>query len=135
MQQEYDSIPERLLVVRRRTGLSQNEFAEKVGVSPRAYRNYELAIRDVPVALVIGVHRAFNVSFNWLLLGEGPDLPQPASDVFLRILQALRDFQNKRSITFSVEKEARLFEYLYSQIYSARGMSDGEVNAFLETAA
>ncbi|MFX4297299.1 MULTISPECIES: helix-turn-helix domain-containing protein [Roseobacteraceae] len=135
MKRKYASIAERLLVVRRRAGLSQADFAERIDISPRAYRNYELAVRDVPVALVIGVHREFDVGFSWLLLGEGADAPQASVAALERALVAVRDFQQERFLEFSTEKEARLIHYISTQAASGRDMSDAEINTFLETAA
>lgn len=135
MQHEYASIAERLLVVRRRSGLSQTDFAKRIGISPRAYRNYELAVRDVPVALVIGVHNEFEVGFSWLLLGEGADTALASVSALERALSAVRHFQKDCSLTFSTEKEARLIHYISTQAASGRDMTDTEITSFLETAA
>lgn len=135
IQLQYASIAERLLVVRRRAGLSQADFAKRIGISPRAYRNYELAVRDAPVALIIGVHKKFEVGFGWLLLGEGPDTPLASSSELERALNAVREFQKDRALELSTEKEARLIHYICSQAASGRDMTDAEITAFLETAA
>ena len=79
--------------VRKSVDLTQAEFAEKLGVSPRAYSGYELDERDLPVSIVVKLHESFNVSANWLLLGEGAqsseDLAQYVEDATIATLEFL----------------------------------------------
>lgn len=132
-QHENETIAERLLIVRRRSGLSQSEFAKRIDVIPRSYRNYEAAVRDVPLALAINVNRQFDVSLNWLLLGESPDTPPPPPLVIERILSAIHNFQSKKMVEFSIQKQAKLISYLANQIANGHDMSDTEIREYLET--
>lgn len=132
-QHENETIAERLLIVRRRAGLSQSDFAKSVDVIPRSYRNYEAAVRDVPLALAINVHRKFDVDLNWLLLGMSPSVTLPASDVYEKILLAMEGFQRTRAIEFSPHKKAKLISFLVGQFASGREMSEAEIFDYLET--
>jgi transcriptional regulator with XRE-family HTH domain len=132
-QHENETIAERLLIVRRRTGLSQSDFAKSVHVIPRSYRNYEAAVRDVPLALAINVHRKFDVDLSWLLLGEAPSVTLPAPAVYKKIFLAMEDFQETRVVKFSAEKKAKLISFLVGQFASGREMTDAEIFEYLET--
>lgn len=132
-QHENETIAERLLIIRRRAGLSQSEFAKSVGVIPRSYRNYEAAVRDVPLALAISVHRQFAVDLNWLLLGEAPPVTLPAPAVYEQILQAMEGFQGAQKIEFSAEKKAKQISFLVGQFASGREMTNPEIIEYLET--
>lgn len=53
--------------------LSQKKFAEKLGVSLRAYQNYERGEREVPAALIRALFEAFQIDPVWLLTGIAPN--------------------------------------------------------------
>jgi len=132
-QHENETIAERLLIVRRRAGLSQSEFAKSVGVIPRSYRNYEAAIRDVPLALAISVHKQFDVDLGWLLLGEALPVTLPAPGVYEQILLVMEGFQDTQEVEFSAEKKAKQISFLVGQFAGGREMSDSEIFEYLET--
>ncbi|QLH15289.1 helix-turn-helix transcriptional regulator [Paracoccus pantotrophus] len=132
-QHENETIAERLLIVRRRTGLSQGDFAKKIGVIPRSYRNYEAAVRDVPLALAVAVHRVFNVDLTWLVLGERAAVTLPPPAVFEKVLSAVDEFEKKRSISFGPEKKAKQINYLIGQFANGRDMSVSDIHDYLET--
>ncbi|HIE24678.1 MAG TPA: XRE family transcriptional regulator [Anaerolineales bacterium] len=134
-QHKSSTIFERLLAIRRRAGLSQKDFSKKIGISPRAYRNYELAIRDVPLAVVVAIHAEFDVGLNWLVLGEGKSEPQPNKEIILQILSGLREYQEKFGNHFPLEKEARIFNYLFTQFASGKTFTGKDIHSFLETAS
>ena len=74
---DYDFIPpidekmsDRLFRLRKHFGLSMHDFADRIGVSGRAYLNYERGERELPLAGFKGIVTAFNVDIAWLLLGE-----------------------------------------------------------------
>lgn len=54
------------------SGKTQQSFADSIGIAERTYRTY----RDGAVPPIIetlgNINRKYNVSFEWLLLGEGP---------------------------------------------------------------
>ena len=67
----------RLSAVRATTGLSQIAFAEQLGLSLRAYADYERGEREAPVALFRALLHQFGIDPIWMLSGEG-DTPQKA---------------------------------------------------------
>lgn len=62
----------RVKYVRVHFSLSQAAMAQHVGMSLRAYQNYERGEREVPVALVHALYSEFKIDPVWLLTGIGP---------------------------------------------------------------
>ena len=60
-------ISENLLKLRKNLSLSQEEFALKLSITPRAYVNYERGERKPPYELLIKLSDDFNVNLNWLI--------------------------------------------------------------------
>lgn len=62
---------ERLKKLRRELGLTQQEFADKIGVKRNSLANYETG-RNTPIdAIIVSICREFNVNEDWLRTGKG----------------------------------------------------------------
>ena len=62
---------ERIKAVRTALGLSQQEFAEKIGIKRGAVANYEVG-RNEPIDAVVSlICKTYNVNEHWLRTGEG----------------------------------------------------------------
>lgn len=61
----------RLTAVRTAAGTSQGAFAESLGLSLRAYANYERGEREMPVALYRALYERYGIDPIWLLEGPG----------------------------------------------------------------
>lgn len=68
---DKELIGRRLRAVRERAGLNQDEFAESIGASKRAYANYERGEREVPMGVVKAALDLYAVDPTWLLSGPG----------------------------------------------------------------
>lgn len=70
-----DSVKEgfgdRVRIVRSMTYCSQQEFAEQLEVSLRAYRNYERGEREMPASLLMTLYTKYRVDPVWVLTGVG----------------------------------------------------------------
>ena len=64
-------LAENLAKLRKHFNLAQNEFAEKLDISARAYVNYERGERKPPCELLIKLLRNYNVNLNWIIANEG----------------------------------------------------------------
>lgn len=63
---------ERLKELRKSLGLTQQEFAERLGIKRNAVANYEVG-RNAPADMVISlICREFGVNETWLRTGDGP---------------------------------------------------------------
>ncbi len=65
------SINERLKKARQKLALSQETFAELIGVNLRTYRGYETDERRVPADLLASLSEKAGIRCEWLLLGKG----------------------------------------------------------------
>ena len=71
---------ERIKAVRTSLGLSQQEFAEKIGIKRGAVANYEVG-RNEPIDAVVSlICKTYNVNENWLRTGEGEMFIQISRD-------------------------------------------------------
>lgn len=62
---------ERIKELRKALGLTQQEFADKIGVKRNSLANYETG-RNTPLdAIVVSICREFNANEEWLRTGEG----------------------------------------------------------------
>lgn len=68
---QNDDLGQRLTAVRGTTGLSQGAFADTLGLSLRAYANYERGEREMPVALFRALYETYGIDPIWLLAGPG----------------------------------------------------------------
>lgn len=70
----------RIKTIRTALGLSQQEFADKIGIKRGAVANYEVG-RNEPIDAVISlICREFNVNEHWLRTGEGEMFVQISRD-------------------------------------------------------
>lgn len=62
---------ERIRELRKALGLTQKEFADRIGIKPTSIANYENGRNDPIDAVVSLICREFGVSEAWLRTGEG----------------------------------------------------------------
>ena len=88
---------ERIKKLRRTLDLTQQEFADRIGVKRGTIANYEIARNEPTDSIVSLICREFNVSEKWLRTGEGDMfLPKDNSNsdmcidsTFLKLLSML----------------------------------------------
>lgn len=62
---------ERLKILRKSLKLTQQEFADRIGIKRNSLANYEIG-RNTPIdAIVVSICREFNVNEDWLRTGNG----------------------------------------------------------------
>ena len=61
----------RLKAVRKAVGLTQQEFADRLGIKRGAVANYEIGRIDPIDAVISLICREFGVNETWLRSGEG----------------------------------------------------------------
>ena len=111
----------RVARVRAHVGLSQTVMAQRVGLSLRAYQNYERGEREVPVALVQALYAEFKIDPVWLLTGKGPmiletERAQRLDQALLdQVVAAVERFEDGLKKTLSVEHKSRLIGLLYEK--------------------
>lgn len=66
------TLAESLKNERKKNGLSQKEFADKLGINARTYASYERGERDISTAVLLNICRVLNISSD-KLLGNDPE--------------------------------------------------------------
>ena len=112
---------QRVAQVREHLNLSQEKMARRLGLSLRAYANYERGERAVPVELVRALYEQFSVDPVWLLTGGGHMILN--SDVRYRldqqtldsVMEAVGRIEQRLPMHLDAKKKARLIGLLYEQ--------------------
>ena len=69
---------ERLYEVRKRSGMTQNDLAEKLNVSRQAVSRWELGTAKPDFENLIAISNLFEISIDYLLKGNENDVQMPA---------------------------------------------------------
>ncbi len=95
----------RIKQLRHHFGLTQQEFADRLGIKRGAIANYEVA-RNEPVDSVISlICREFHVNETWLRTGAGEMLLPESNNI---INQLASEYHLSRGATLAVEKFIKL---------------------------
>ena len=108
---ENATFGDRLAGAREAAGLSQEELAQALGVKVKTLRNWENDLSEPRANRLSMMAGLLNVSFRWLLVGEGrgvagPDTEQAGSAEVRKILSEMRDL--RRVIQHAGEELAQL---------------------------
>ena len=111
------AIGERLVAAREAQRLTQVDFAELLGLSPRAYQNYERGEREMPTTVLTALHAVFGIDPLWVLVGPGRAPRHAAvsdkSDVLEEIIITVETHLQRTRKTLAPPKKARLIKVLY----------------------
>lgn len=88
---------ERIRILRQALGLSQTEFAKKMGMTRSMVSNMELGLIEIPDYKIEMICKVFNARANWLRTGEGEMFHQPGES-----LDALAEANNIDELTRAV---------------------------------
>ena len=64
----------RIAALRKQNGLTQEQLAEKLNISTSNMSKIEIGYSGISIDLMIELAFFFNVSFEYILLGEEPDV-------------------------------------------------------------
>lgn len=112
---------QRVSQVREHLELSQDKMARQLGLSLRAYANYERGERTIPVELLRALYERFSVDPIWLLTGDGHMILD--RDVRYRldqktldsVMEAVERVEQRLPVPLDARKKARLIGLLYEQ--------------------
>ena len=117
---------DRIKTIRKNAGMTQQQFAEKLGVSRNTIATYETSVR-VPIdAIIISMCREFGVREEWLRTGKGAMYRETTLDLelskwFGQILKEEDTSFRKRfflALTSLKEEEWRSLEHLTGILFS-----------------
>ena len=58
----------KLKMIRERKNISQKQLAEKIGITPQRYNQYERARRQLPIDIAIKISKELDVSLDSIFL-------------------------------------------------------------------
>lgn len=73
------TLNERIKKLRKSLDLTQQEFSSKIGTTANVLTNYETGRRNPSSSVINNICKTFNVSENWLRIGEGEMFVEPAT--------------------------------------------------------
>ena len=122
------TLNERIREVRKYLGLSQKDFAEKVGISQRSVSWGEQPGNNVPGSTIKSLCIVFRISEAWLRTGEGEMLEQPETFSLDRYLKengctALEMEIVKAYFELDFDTRQKIFEsfsHIHSRITAAK---------------
>ncbi len=114
---------ERLSAVRRQEKLSQEEMAERLGVSRSAYQYYERGERDLTGSLLLRILETFGVDPLWILEGDSEagmnSREREISQAYRAIGLAVENRINESSIVVSADKKWDAIDFLFAEFLEA----------------
>ncbi len=89
----YDPVElgERIVNLRKKKGLTQEQLAAQLNISPDYMQKIEKAHRNCSMDIIINAALFFNVSIDYMLLGENPFDQEERKRHLLTIAQELID--------------------------------------------
>ena len=116
---------DRIKAIRKNAGMTQQQFAEKLGVSRNTIATYETSVR-VPIdAIIVSICREFGVREEWLRTGEGAMYQKTTLDLelskwFGQILKEDTSFRKRffLALISLKEEEWQSLEHLVEVLFS-----------------
>lgn len=96
------AIGERLSELRKRNGLSQEELAERMGLTRQTISKWELGQSSPDIEYVIALCECFDVSSDYLLRGIEPALKEESSEEDSAVHPTPDNAQRKKTGAFSM---------------------------------
>lgn len=126
-------LQERLSSIRKETGLSQAAFGAEFGLSDRAYKNYELGIRELPLAVALGISEKCDVNIAWLLTGEGAQSTPAVRDAVKAAVIAVREHFISEGETPNPDYESDVVQYVFDELLREGGLNPARMDAYFKT--
>lgn len=83
-----EAIGLRLELTRAVFGLQQNEFCSRAGIATNTYNNYEQGIRTPSLENAISLCKTYDLTLDWLFLGDPSGLRYDTADAIKALKQA-----------------------------------------------
>lgn len=139
-QKENIAIGRRITAVRTGSGMTQSDFAEHLGLSPRAYANYERGEREMPVALFKTLYETYHIDPVWILTGPGDEPAVVESrridgQLLAKIIEMVEEWLSKHRRTLKPEKKARVIRLAYEHCADQQSVDSAHLQEMLSLAA
>ena len=122
---------ERIKKIRKELGLTQQEFADRIGIKRGGISNYEIGRNEPTDSVVSLICREFNISEEWLRNGTGDMfLPVTRNNDIAKLTKQLLseedDSFKNRFISMLANLTVEEWEFLERKAKELCGMSDEE---------
>lgn len=126
-----EGLAARLTYVISRSGLSQAEFARRLGVSPGFTSDVARGLKRPGAEFLYMVRSVFGISIDWLLTGEGS--PHGADGIDLDLLRTIRLYiAVARAAVIDADPTAKALLLLIRKEQLQEVVADPELQAFLD---
>lgn len=125
---------ERLKKLRKALDLTQQEFADRIGIKRNSFANYETG-RNTPIdAIIISICREFNVSEDWLRDGIGnmflpTDRNADIAKLTKQLLNEESDSFKNRFVSMLANLTIEEWEFLERKAKELCGVDDEKENS------
>ena len=133
--QALANLGSRVALIRKQTGKNQIEFAEHLGVSQSAFKNYERGASEPSVSLIVRLCEEFKVSADWLVLGHGAESPKALYAELERAVTKVRRWAEGFPVPVPPEKESQLVSLLLRYRLENEAPSEAMEQFLLDKAA
>ncbi|MCX8281766.1 helix-turn-helix transcriptional regulator [Phyllobacterium sp. 0TCS1.6C] len=132
--QSLRNVGKRLSEVRTRLGISQIPFAETLGISSSAYKNYERGEREVPLKLIIDICEKYEVNPAWLILGKGSETQVDIGEIIEASVIATHEFLSSEHKSISPERSGKIVSHLVNYALQEGELTKEYATSFLKAA-
>lgn len=129
---------ERLKKLRRSLELTQQEFADRIGIKRNSFANYETG-RNTPIdAIIVSICREFNVNEDWLRNGNGEMfLPADRNADIAKLTKLLLNEENdsfkNRFVSMLANLTVDEWEFLEGKAKELCGVADDRLSSIPDT--
>ena len=129
------SIHVRLAAFRNSLGVSQVEFAKKIGLSQSTYKNYETGARKVPVPVLTSLLDNYALDIQWLLTGDKSELSKNDFQYLEDIVVAVMNFNEVEQLRLSSDKIGKLISMIFASYLKNGMINEDDIKSLMELAA
>lgn len=116
----------RLEQVRQDSGLSQEAFSKRLGISRGAFQHYVKGAHDIPTSVIAALKREFDVDPYWMVCGNdaGPSTEKEMSLVRNAVIISviLQRAYARRNVDWDVDKLVKAVQF--AEFYLVDGRTD-----------
>lgn len=134
------AIGNRLLAVREAFSLTQADMAVRLGITSRAYANYERGEREMALAVLHKLYMRFSIDPVWVIAGPGTEPVMAGQrrldgDLLEQVIALINDGLRKSGRTLKSEKMARLIRLAYEHCTEQGAVDKARIAEMLSLAA
>lgn len=132
---DLEGIARRMRLAREQAGLSQQEFAVRLGYSRRQVVAWETAANTPPVWVLIAIRRECDVDPEWILSGPGDvpvsDVPPSERQRLKRLKREIEEMTRSHGLSLPEESVNTLVTLLQRAPVNAEGEAKSEIMRML----